>query len=65
MTDEQRIRQRTIYIRHYFPGVNLDTVTDEEFAMLSEDALWLHEQMLASRMPIPVTLPEKTSRQPP
>ena len=47
MTDEQRIRQRMIYVRHYFPGVNLDTVTDVEFAMLSEEALWLHEQMQA------------------
>ena len=26
--------------RHYFPGVNLDTISDEEFAMLSEEALW-------------------------
>ena len=34
MTDEQRIRQRMIYVRHYFPGVNLDTISDEEFAML-------------------------------
>lgn len=47
-------------MRHYFPGVNLDEVSDEEFAMLSEDALWLHEQMLISRMPLPVALPEKT-----
>ena len=38
MTDEQRIRQRMIYVRHYFPGVNLDTISDEEFAMLSEEA---------------------------
>ena len=52
MTDEQRIRQRMIYVRHYFPGVNLDTISDEEFAMLSEEALWLHEQMLISRMPV-------------
>ncbi len=51
-----------IYVRHYFPGVNLDTVTDEEFAILSEDALWLHEQMLISRMTIPVTTPERPSR---
>ena len=50
VTDRQRIRQRMIYIRHYFPGVNLDTLTDEEFAMLSEEALWLHEQMLAVRL---------------
>ncbi|MBR5770970.1 MAG: hypothetical protein IKY20_05355 [Alistipes sp.] len=60
MTDEQRIRQRVIYVRHYFPGVDLETISDEDFAMLSEDALWLHEQMLISRMPIPVSLPEKT-----
>ena len=58
MTDEQRIRQRMIYVRHYFPGVNLDTISDEEFAMLSEEALWLHEQMLISRMPVPMSLPE-------
>ena len=58
--DEQRIRQRMIYVRHYFPGVNLDTISDEEFAMLSEEALWLHEQMLISRMPVPMSLPERT-----
>ena len=54
------IRQRMIYVRHYFPGVNLDTISDEEFAMLSEEALWLHEQMLISRMPVPMSLPERT-----
>ncbi|WP_342994115.1 hypothetical protein [Bacteroides uniformis] len=59
VTDDQRIRQRTVYIRHYFPGVNLDTISDEEFAMLSEEALWLHEQMLASRMPLSVSMPER------
>ena len=61
MTDEQRIRQRMIYVRHYFPGVNLDTISDEEFAMLSEEALWLHEQMLISRMPVPMSLPERNT----
>ena len=60
VTDEQRIRQRMIYVRHYFPGVNLDTISDEEFAMLSDEALWLHEQMLISRMPVPMSLPERT-----
>ena len=25
-------------------------MTDEEFAMLSEEALWLHQQVLASRL---------------
>jgi hypothetical protein len=39
-----------IYIRHYFPGVDLDAITDEEFAMLSEEALWLHQQVLVSRL---------------
>lgn len=52
VTDDQRIR-------HYFPGVNLDTISDEEFAMFSEEALWLHEQMLACRMPLPVSMPER------
>jgi hypothetical protein len=47
---DQRIRQRLIYIRHYFPGVHLDSITDEEFAMLSEEALWLHQQVLVSRL---------------
>lgn len=53
MTDDQRIRQRMIYVRHYFPGVNLDAITDEEFAMLSEEALWLHQQVLVSRLSLP------------
>jgi hypothetical protein len=26
--------------------VKLETVTDEEFAMLSEEALWLHNEMM-------------------
>ena len=53
MQDGQRIRQRLIYIRHYFPGVDLDkkgarwdAMSDEEFASLSEEALWLHEQFM-------------------
>jgi len=28
----------------------LSDITDEEFAMLSEEALWLHQQMVVSRM---------------
>jgi hypothetical protein len=44
-----------IYVRHYFPGVNIETMTDEDFALLSEDALWLHQQMqiakIASSLP--------------
>ena len=46
MQDGQRTRQRLIYIRHYFPGVDLDAMSDEEFASLSEEALWLHEQFM-------------------
>ena len=45
VTDAQRIRQRLAFVRHYFPGVNINEISDEEFAMLSEEALWLHEQM--------------------
>jgi hypothetical protein len=39
-----------IYVRHYFPGVDMETISDEEFAMLSEEALWLHEQMTITKM---------------
>ncbi len=50
VAENDRIQQRTIYIRHYFPATNFKTLSDEEFAMLSEDALWLHTQMTVSRM---------------
>ncbi|BFK46664.1 hypothetical protein I180019D1_20740 [Alistipes sp. i18-0019-D1] len=46
MRDGQRIRQRMAYIRHYFPGVDLERMSDEEFASLSEEALWLHDQFM-------------------
>ncbi|WP_288180142.1 hypothetical protein [Bacteroides sp. CAG:633] len=36
-------------IRHYFPGVNLDELDDESFAMLSEEAYWLHSKMLITQ----------------
>jgi len=32
--------------------VDLDTITDEEFASLSEEALWLHQQLLVSRLTV-------------
>ncbi|PHL08732.1 hypothetical protein CQR41_15640 [Enterococcus faecium] len=44
--DSQYFRQRLIYIRHYFPAINVDELDDELFAQFSEDALWLHEQMV-------------------
>lgn len=50
VSDEQRLRQRLIYIRHYFPGVQIEQITDEEFAQLSEEALWLHQQMQIARL---------------
>ena len=56
VVDSDRIRQRAIYIRHYLPSTNLDTISDEDFAMLSEDALWLHQQTTVSRMS--ATLPD-------
>ena len=33
----------------HLPSVDLNSLSDEDFAMLSEDALWLHEQMLISK----------------
>lgn len=48
-------------MRHYFPRVDLEIISDEDFAILSEDALWLHEQMLISRMPIPGLTTRKDS----
>ena len=38
-----------VYVRHYFPGVNLNEIDDEEFAIISEEALWLHEQMTLAK----------------
>lgn len=38
-----------IFIRHYFPGVNIDSLDDEEFAMLSEEAVWLHGRMIITQ----------------
>jgi hypothetical protein len=37
------------YIRHYFPGVDLETLSDEDFAMISEEALWLHHEMMTMK----------------
>lgn len=35
-------------VRHYFPGVDIDSLSDEEFAVLSNDAGWMHAEMLNS-----------------
>ncbi|MGJ0872116.1 MULTISPECIES: hypothetical protein [Bacteroidaceae] len=49
-----------IYACHYFPCVNQHEVTGEEFAQLSEEALWLYEQVIISRM-FPVTTPHSSA----
>lgn len=33
-------------IAHYFPQLDMRTMSDEEFAMWSENAQWMHSQML-------------------
>lgn len=38
-----------ILIRHYFPGVNIDELDEDGFAMLSEDAAWLHSKMVITQ----------------
>lgn len=35
-------------IRHYFPGVDLDAVSDKELAELTNDAMWMHVQTMES-----------------
>nr|DAI00578.1 MAG TPA: hypothetical protein [Caudoviricetes sp.] len=37
------------YTRHYFPSVDFNKIDDEEFAILSEEALWLHQQMMITK----------------
>lgn len=31
---------------HYFPGLKIDELNDEEFAMWSENAQYMHSQLL-------------------
>ena len=33
-------------VRRYFPGVDVNDLTDEEFAELTCDASWIHSQMV-------------------
>lgn len=35
-----------ILIRHYFPQIDIDSLSDEDFARISEDAAWLHSEMI-------------------
>jgi hypothetical protein len=48
-----------IYIRHYFPGVNPEEISDEDFAMLSEEALWLHQEMMITKTANALLAPSK------
>ena len=50
MLDDEYTRHRLILIRHYFPGVNPNSLSDEEFASLSEEAIWLHKQQLKNQL---------------
>jgi hypothetical protein len=35
-----------VLIRHYFPGVDVNSLDDEEFAIIANDADWLHANQL-------------------
>jgi hypothetical protein len=48
-----------IYIRHYFPGIDLKTLSDEDFAMISEEALWLHSEMMTVKTASTLFAPSK------
>ncbi len=38
------LRGYFILIRHYFPQVDIKDLSDEEFGIIANDALWLHKQ---------------------
>ena len=38
------IRKRIVLIRHYFPGVDLESISDDEFAILANDAEWINSK---------------------
>ncbi|NDV63948.1 hypothetical protein D0T60_01625 [Bacteroides sp. 224] len=47
--EKQYFRKKLIYIRHYFPGVNIEKLNDEEFAIIANDAEWMHAQQIQSQ----------------
>jgi hypothetical protein len=49
VNDDDGLRQKIILIRHYFPGVDIDNLSDEDFARISNDAEWLHKQQVVTR----------------
>lgn len=32
-------------VRHYFPGVDLETISDEDFAKRANEAVWLADRL--------------------
>ncbi|TGX82876.1 hypothetical protein E5358_05465 [Palleniella muris] len=47
--EDDYFRQKIILLRHYFPGVNIDDLDEEDFARLVCDAEWMHSQMVITR----------------
>ncbi|PWB10542.1 hypothetical protein C5O72_07025 [Muribaculum intestinale] len=44
--DTDYFRHKLIFIRHYFPGVDIENLSDEEFAELANDAEWFNAQQM-------------------
>lgn len=40
------MRQKLIFIKYYFPGVDIESLTDEEFAQIANEADWLDAHQL-------------------
>jgi hypothetical protein len=40
------LRHKLIYIRHYFPGIDIESLSDEDFAIIANDAEWLDEHQI-------------------
>lgn len=43
------MRQKIILVRHYFPGIDIENLNDEEFAIAVNDAEWLHSQQIITK----------------
>lgn len=55
------LRQYVIYIRHYFPAVKIDELSDEEFAILANDAAWFdaHQTQIKAVNSLAAMTPKK------
>lgn len=36
-------------IRHYFPGIDIDSLSDEDFAIISNDAAWMDAHQIRTQ----------------